>query len=138
MGFTFRTRAEYKRVKAMDRHQMEEYIDAQKKLSVQARGIANNIVEQQLIQQGWDKCAEAYKEIMHQQIDQILDSIDSGIIQAIENTKGIGVKRGQELLDNLSDAKRKIKEGADQMLTDNQPHWCEDERIGEMADERTN
>ena len=126
MGFTFKTRAEYKRVKAMDRHQMEEYIDTQKKLSVQARGIANNIAEQQLMQRGWDKCAAAYEKVMHQQIDQILDSIDNGIIQAIENTKGIGAKRGQELLDNLSDARCKIKEETDQLLTNNQPHWCED------------
>ena len=128
MGFTFRTRAEYKRVKSMDRRQMEEYIDAQKKLSVQARGIANNIAEQQLMQQGWDKCTAAYEKVMHQQIDQILDSIDNGIIQAIEHTKGIGAKRGQELLDNLSEARRKIKENTNQMLTDNQPHWGEDKK----------
>ena len=48
MGFKFRTREEYKRVKKMDRQDLESYIDEQKKLSIQANGVVNNLLAQQL------------------------------------------------------------------------------------------
>ena len=112
MGFKFRTREEYKRVKKMDRQQLENYIDEQKKLSIQARGVVNNLLAQQLQEarkEGWDMCAEHYAKVMDEQVDELMDTIDEGVKAAILHTKGIGIKRATELIENLVIAREQIK-----------------------------
>lgn len=130
MGFKFRTREEYKRVKKMDRQQLENYIDEQKKLSIQARGVVNNLLAQQLQEarkEGWDMCAEHYAKVMDEQVDELMDTIDEGVKAAILHTKGIGIKRATELIENLVIAREQIKTEIHTSTEVKKPQWCEKE-----------
>lgn len=129
MGFKFKTREEYKRVKKMDRQDLENYIDEQKKLSIQARGVVNNLLAQQLQEarkEGWDLCAKHYAEVLDEQVDELMDTIDEGVKAAILHTKGIGVKRANELLGNLIIARDQIKTEIHTSTEAKKPQWCED------------
>lgn len=126
MGFKFKTREEYKRVKKMDRQQMEDYINEQKQLSIAARGIINEAEARNERKKGWDLCSAEYSRIITEQVDEILDSIDEGIKEAVLMTKGIGVKRGQELLNNLDIARQKIQQRIHEQTEQNKPQWEEE------------
>lgn len=127
MGFKFKTREEYKRVKKMDRQQMEDYINEQKQLSIATRGIINDAEARNERKKGWDLCAAEYSRIIEEQVDEILDSIDEGIKEAVLMTKGIGVKRGQELLNNLDIARQKIQQRVHEQTEQNKPQWEEED-----------
>lgn len=127
MGFKFRTREEYKRVKKMDRQQLEDYINDQKQLSIAARGIINEAEARKERKNGWDLCAAEYSRIINEQVDEILDSIDEGIKEAVLMTKGIGVKRGQELLNNLDEARQKIQQRVQEQTEQRKPQWEEED-----------
>lgn len=127
MGFKFKTREEYKCVKKMDRQQMEDYINEQKQLSIAARGIINDAEARKERKKGWDLCAAEYRRIIEEQVDEILDSIDEGIKEAVLMTKGIGVKRGQELLNNLDIARQKIQQRVHEQTEQNKPQWEEED-----------
>lgn len=109
VGFKFRTREEYKRVKGMDRAQLEAYIQMQKDVATQARPIANEIALQQARKRGWDLCVEETQKVLDSYVKETLDEIDSCLIEAIQQTRGIGQIRGQELLDNLAACKQKLQ-----------------------------
>lgn len=127
MGFKFKTREEYKRVKKMDRQQMEDYINDQKQLSIAARGIINDAEARKERKNGWALCAAEYSRIIEEQVDEILDSIDEGIKEAVLMTKGIGIKRGQELLNNLDIARQKIQQRVHEQTEQNKPQWEEED-----------
>ena len=127
MGFKFRTREEYKRVKKMDRQQLEDYINDQKQLSIAARGLITEAEARKERKKGWDLCSAEYSRIISEQVDEILDSIDEGIREAVLMTKGIGVKRGQELLNNLDEARQKIQQRVQEQTEQNKPQWEEED-----------
>lgn len=127
MGFKFRTREEYKRVKKMDRQQLEDYINDQKQLSIAARGLINEAEARKERKKGWDLCSAEYSRIITEQADEILDSIDEGIKEAVLMTKGIGVKRGQELLNNLDEARQKIQQRIQEQTEQHKPQWEEED-----------
>lgn len=127
MGFKFRTREEYKRVKKMDRQQLEDYINDQKQLSIAARGLINEAEARKERKKGWDLCSAEYSRIIGEQVDEILDSIDEGIKEAVLMTKGIGVKRGQELLNNLDEARQKIQQRVQEQTEQHKPQWEEED-----------
>ena len=127
MGFKFKTREEYKRVKKMDRQQLEDYINDQKQLSIAASGLINDGAARKERKKGWDLCAAEYSRIIAEQVDEILDSIDEGIKEAILMTKGIGVKRGQELLNNLDEARQKIQQRIQEQTEQHKPQWEEED-----------
>lgn len=127
MGFKFRTREEYKRVKKMDRQQLEDYINDQAQLSTATSDLISEMAARKERKRGWDMCAAEYSHIIAEHVDEILDSIDEGIKEAILMTKGIGAKRGQELLNNLDEARQKIQQRVQEQTEQRQPQWEEED-----------
>lgn len=101
--FQFRTRETYKRVKALNREQLEEYIGAQINKATENMAVGRDIYEREQYYNGWNDCNRAYQQVLHRYVDELLDSTEEILVAAVEATKGIGQTRGQQLLSTFSD-----------------------------------
>lgn len=102
-GFTFKTRKEYKRVKAMDRAEMEAYINEQKELTKRAIPLTNQVAIDLARKKGWDACLKELHTILDAYVEQTLDGLNICLERAVAQTKGIGAKRAEELFNNLAE-----------------------------------